>query len=77
MQIGNVQIDSMKQISEKYFNYFGCNNCNNKLGNDITEYKAYFNKFTDYYEINLCDDCINAYYNSGNLPNGCKNIYKI
>lgn len=77
MKVINHEIDSIEIISEKYFSYQGCDNCRNQLGNDVYKVKANFDNFTDYYNILLCDDCLNTYYSGTELNENCFNLFLI
>jgi len=71
-----------EEDAEKYFSYAGCDNCNNGLGNDVYDCKAWFwkNKHfkdSDFYEVKICHSCLCAHYNGGELEDGCQNIYEI
>ena len=63
--------------TEPEFRWKGCNNCGNGLGNNVFECKAYFNTFSDYYEIYLCSGCLCTYHNGDSLDDECRNIFRI
>jgi len=77
MKVFNHQIDSLEIISENFFSYDGCDNCRNDLGNEVYRVKANFDDFTDYHNLHLCDDCLNAYYNGTELDQNCYNLFLI
>jgi hypothetical protein len=68
-------------ISEKpsYFHFSGCDNCGNNLACDVMDVNVHTTKtkWTDYYIIQLCHNCINSYYNGDPLEDTCKNLLKI
>lgn len=80
MVIEEYQVIGLDVKDDKNFSHHGCENCANGLGNDVTTCIAAFkNDVNDWDEftIELCSECINAYYNGEELPEGCKNIYQI
>jgi len=93
MKINGNEIFSLQEIirsddgvddmdAEKYFSYSGCSNCNDNLGNDVYDCKAWFweNEATreaDYYEVKICNSCLCAYHNGEGMDEDCQNIYEI
>jgi len=85
MKINGKQFWALEEIgNEPEFNHFGCDNCNNGLGDIVISYRArtkdqlfYPENNYDYYELCLCQDCLCAYFNGDELPEDCNNIYQI
>lgn len=61
----------------RHFSRSGCDNCANGLGNDVFACKAHDMQLEDYYEVNLCNDCLQAHFYSTELPEDCENIWSI
>jgi len=81
-EIFGLDVGEEEKDAKKYFSYTGCSNCNNGLGCDIYDCKAWFwtdeiNRKSDYYEVKICHSCLCAYYNGDELDNDCQNIYKV
>ncbi len=77
MKINNDKIISLEHSLTKTFDYNGCENCNNNLGNDVYTTKAYFDNFKDYYIIQLCHECLCAWHNAEVLDKNCKNTFEM
>lgn len=82
MKINNdyiLGISEKNKNSQGYFCFSGCDNCNNGLGNNVHDFKAFFTKdnIHDHYDIKLCWQCVCSYYNGESLEKECNNIYKI
>ena len=79
MKIENTVITSLSVPETSEFRWGGCENCNNKLGNDVYKCKAHFDGIGDdaYYDVFLCHGCVNYYHNGGWLPEDCKNVFNI
>jgi len=81
MKINNDTITALWTEEEAGFYHAGCDNCNNRLGNDCYESKAsFFDASTgkwDHYDIKLCSSCIMAYEYGEELDDDCKNKFNI
>lgn len=85
MKINDERIIGIDILSkEEYFHSQGCENCNNKLGNDvqdcacITDSEFYGkDKVDDWYSIKLCGGCLNSHYNGEPLDQNCQNIFEV
>ena len=78
MKIAGYQIDSIEKIPDtKSFRYSGCDNCSNGLGTETTKCRAWVNHHNNYFNIALCDNCLNSYYNAEQLEELCFNRFLI
>ena len=87
MEINGEYIVAIEQGEEIEFDYNGCENCANGLGTAITKCKAYAEDKTvkpgdpaymaDYYTVNLCHACLCAHHNGDELPDDCRNDFKV
>ncbi len=67
-----------KEYNEPYFTWSGCDNCDNNLGNNVYDCHAHpENNFDNYYEVQLCGDCLCAYWNGDSLYDNCRNALNI
>lgn len=89
MKINKDEIFGLEEIKaegvecpEKYFSYIGCDNCNNGLGNDVYDCRAWFwideeKLESSFYEIKICGDCLYSYHYGEEIDKECENIYNI
>jgi len=80
MEINNEQVTALDSQGKKGFSVCGCENCNHGLGGDTITCKVFTENMQDYddhYELELCHNCLCAYYNGDELADDCENIYKI
>jgi hypothetical protein len=81
MKINGDIIAGLEEVDEEpYFSKRGCDNCNNGLGNNVTDCRAHVQSTEtgwDYYDVQLCGACLCAYHNGDELDDECQNLYEI
>jgi len=80
MKINDEQVIGLDNCPHHYFSTNGCDNCNNKLGQDIYQCKAYLKRERweeDHCVVNLCQSCLNSYFNGEPLEEDCQNKFHI
>jgi hypothetical protein len=79
IRINNDEIIGLGYLRIPYFNCRGCDNCDNKLGNDVYDCRAFVKTedLRDYYKIKLCGSCLCAYFNGDPLEDECHNALNI
>jgi len=75
MEIDGTKILSLEISEEPHFSWRGCDNCGNRLGNNVYDCNAYFKE--DYFEIALCEMCILAHEYGEELDSECMNKFEV